>query len=508
MSHQQSGPELLLGLDIGTSSAKGILALADGRIVAESQSPHQTSFPRPGWVEHDAETVWWRDVTTITRDLTGRAAELGHIAGVAISGIGPCLLPVDEAGTPLRPAILYGIDTRAAAEIEELTGRFGADTILARGGSPLTTQAVGPKMLWLQRHEPQVWARTRRFHMANSFVIERLTGEYVLDHHSASQCDPLYDMDRAGWAEDWAQEIAPGLAFPRLAWSDEVVGAVHAAGAAATGIPEGTPMVAGTVDAWAEALSAGVREPGECMLMYGTTMFMVAIAADPRPRDTLWSTMGVFKGTRTFAAGLSPSGGVATWFREISGGLDFEHLYAEASASPAGANGLVALPYFGVARSPIFDGRARGMIVGLALTHTRGDLMRALLEGTAYEVRHNLEVMADAGAPVTRLHAVGGGMRAGLWSSIVTDVTGYPQVVPAQTIGASFGDALLAARGVGLVSVDTRWDAAREVLDPDGSAKGLYDRLYEVYRRLYPATRDEVHLLSRLQEEAAEARLS
>ena len=232
--------DLLLGVDIGTSSSKGVLVRPDGTIVATAQRAHQLSLPRPGWAEHDGETVWWADFVAIARELTAGTAGSGdRVAAVGVSGIGPAVLPVDGAGASLRPAILYGIDTRAMREVDEMTERFGADAILARGGTLLTSQAAGPKLAWIRRNEPDVWARTRRFHMAHSLVIERLTGEYVLDHHSASQCDPLYDMTTAGWATDWAQEAIPGVELPRLAWSDEVVGRVRRRGCRGDGPPGG-----------------------------------------------------------------------------------------------------------------------------------------------------------------------------------------------------------------------------------------------------------------------------
>ena len=494
--------DLLLGVDIGTASSKGVLARPDGTIVASAQRPHPLSLPRPGWAEHDGEAVWWADFVSIARELAGLGE--GRIAAVGVSGIGPAVLPVDGAGRALRPAILYGIDTRAMAEVEEQTARFGADEILARGGTALTSQAAGPKLAWIRRNEPDVWSRTRRFHMANSLVIERLTGEYVLDHHSASQCDPLYDMRAAAWATDWADEVVPGLALPRLAWSDEVVGRVTVAGAAETGIPEGVPIVAGTIDAWAEALSAGVRDPGDTMLMYGTTMFIVEIAEAFRPEASLWSTQGVFEGTVTYAAGLSTSGGLTVWLRDIVG-REFADLIDEAAATPAGAAGLVVLPYFGVARSPIFDPHARGAILGLTLAHGRGHLFRALLEGSACDVRHNLEVMAAAGAAPARLTAVGGGTKSGLWTRVVSDVTGLPQTIPVVTIGASYGDALMAGRGAGLVSPGARWNAPADQLEPDPGTAATYDALYRVYRDLYPATRDAAHALARVQEASAAA---
>lgn len=490
--------DLLLGVDIGTSSSKGVLVRPDGAIVATTQRPHQLSLPRPGWAEHDGETVWWADFVAIVRELA--AHEGGRIAAVGVSGIGPAVLPVDAAGRSLRPAILYGIDTRATVEADELTERFGAEAILARGGTLLTSQAGGPKLAWVRRHEPDVWAATRRFHMAHSLVVERLTGEYVLDHHSASQCDPLYDMTAAAWATDWAADVAPGLDLPRLAWSNEIAGRVHREGAAVTGIPEGTPVVAGTIDAWAEALSAGVRDPGDTMLMYGTTMFMVEIARAFRPEASLWTTQGVFEGTCTYAAGLSTSGGLTVWLRDMVG-RDFETLIAEASQTPPGAGGLVVLPFFGVARSPIFDPQARGAIFGLTLRHGRGHLYRALLEGSAYEVRHNLEVMEAAGAAPGQLTAVGGGTKSDLWTQIVSDVTGLRQVIPAVTIGASYGDAMLAGDGARLVAAEARWNAPGELLQPATQARARYDELYRVYRSLYPATREQAHALARLPED-------
>ena len=492
--------DLLLGIDIGSSSSKGVLVRPDGTIVATAQRPHQISLPRPGWAEHDGDAIWWADFVAIARELVAHAQ--GRVVALGISGIGPAVLPVDDAGRSLRPAILYGIDARATREVEELTDRFGADAILARGGTLLTSQAAGPKLAWIRRHEPDVWARTRRFHMAHSLVIERLTGEYVLDHHSASQCDPLYDMTASTWAMDWARDVVPGLELPRLAWSDEIVGRIHGAGAAVTGLAEGTPVVAGTIDAWAEAFSVGVRDPGDTMLMYGTTMFIVEVAAEFRPHASLWSTRGVFEGTYTYGAGLSAAGGLTVWLRDIVG-REFDVLIDEAARTPPGADGLVVLPYFGLARSPIHDPQARGAIVGLTLSHGRGHLYRALLEGSAYDVRHNLEVMAAAGVAPVQLNAVGGGTKSGLWTQIISDVTGLRQVIPAVTIGASYGDGLLAGRGVGAVSADARWTEQAATLVPDRGARTRYDALYRVFRSLYPATLEQSHAIARLQEETA-----
>ena len=493
--------DLVLGVDVGTASTKGVLVDGGGTVVASAARSHELSLPRPGWAEHDAETVWWSEFVAVTRELT--AGGHGRIVGVGVSGIGPCLLPADKDGRPLRPAILYGIDTRAAAEIAAQQERFGTDKILARCGSPLTSQAVGPKVEWLRRNEPEVWGQTRRLFMASSFLVHRLTGAYVLDHHSASQAVPMYELDANRWADDWTADIAPGLDLPELAWPGDVVGQVTAAAAEATGLPAGTPVVAGTVDAWAEALSVGVRLPGELMLMYGSTMFLVQVVERPLRSPSLWGTAGVLPGTYSLAGGMATSGSLTDWLRQLTGGADFATLSAEAAATSAGADGLVMLPYFAGERTPLFDVNARGLVLGLTLRHGRAHLYRAALESTAFGVRHNLEAMAAAGAEPTRLVAVGGGTQGGLWTQIVSDVLSRPQDVPAQTIGASLGDAMLAALATEPTAPVDQWNPVVAVVEPEPARRHVYDRLYETYRSLYPATRDAAHALARIQEGGA-----
>jgi xylulokinase len=496
--------ELLLGLDIGTSSSKGVLARPDGTVVASAERPHELSLPRPGWAEHDAEAVWWQDVRALCSALLPKAE--GALAGVCVSGIGPCVVPCDARLRPLRPAILYGIDTRAEAEVAELERRYGADAIFERGGSMLSSQALGPKLLWLRRHEPAAWEAAAGWYMASSFVVARLTGEYVLDHHSASQCDPLYDLGAGTWNEDWAAEIAPGVPLPRLLWPSEPAGEVTAAAADATGLPAGVPVMAGTIDAWAEAFSVGVRAAGDLMLMYGSTMFLVQVTERPVSHPKLWSTAGTTPGKWSLAAGMATSGTLTTWLRELTGDVPFETLIAEAREVPPGARGLLALPYFAGERSPLFDPSARGVIAGLTLTHGRAELLRAIYEATACGVRHNLETFAEAGVPLERAVAVGGGTRGSLWTQIVSDVTGLPQQLPWRTIGASYGDALLAAVGAGLVPPETDWTELADVVEPDAGSRALYDELYDLYRELYPATARISHRLAALQERAVTPR--
>jgi xylulokinase len=493
--------DVLVGVDIGTGSSKAVLTTVDGTILATASRPHPDtmSMPRPGWAEVDADRVWWHDLVSLCRELVGRAGK-HQIAALCVSGVGPCLLLCDDADRPVRPAILYGIDMRAGEEIDELTRRYGADEILARGGTALSSQAVGPKALWVRRHEPEAWSRAAGWYNSNSFLVKRLTGEYVLDHHTASQCDPLYDIDAADWYQPWYADVMDGMPAPRLAWPSELVGRVTATAADATLLPEGTPVCAGTVDAWAEAFSAGVRRTGDLMLMYGSTMFFVQVLKDLSRHPQLWTTAAFEPRTYTLAAGMSTSGLLTSWVQNLTGGASFAELVHEAEQVPAGSNGLLLLPYFAGERTPIFDPRARGVLAGLTLRHTRGDLFRAVYEGIALGIRQILELLDTDETPVDRLVAVGGGTQGGLWTQIVSDVTGREQVVPAQTIGASYGDALMAAIGTGLVPSETDWARAGRIVTPDTGARSVYDSLYRDYCDLYPATKAIVHHLAKFQE--------
>ncbi|GHJ37700.1 FGGY-family carbohydrate kinase [Streptomyces sp. TS71-3] len=488
----------VIGVDIGTSSSKGVLVGPDGALLRTAVREHAPDRPGPGMFEMDAD-VWWREFTELARELTAEAGALGlKVAAVGVSGMGPCVLLTDEHDTPLRPAILYGVDTRSVDQIERIERHLGPARIIARCGSALSTQAAGPKIAWIAEREPDVYRRARRLYMPSSWLVRRLTGNYLLDHHSASQCTPLYDTTALDWYAPWAAEVAPGIELPPLAWSGEPAGEVTPEGARATGLPAGIPVITGTVDAWAEALSVGAQGTGDLMLMYGTTMFLIHTVPEPLTSPSLWGTVGALPGTRNLAGGMATSGAVTNWLRDLFAAGDHAELVRLAAESGIGANGLLMLPYFAGERTPLMDPDARGVIAGLTLSHTRGDLYRAALEATAFGVRHNLEVLAAAGGDIRRVVAVGGGTQGALWTQIVSDVTGLAQEVRTTSIGASYGGALLAAGLLGEVSVDA-WNPVREVVSPRPEHTRRYDELYRLYRGLYVDTSATVHALAGLQ---------
>ena len=493
--------ELLLGVDVGTASTKGVLATPAGELVAQHEISHELSVPRPGWAEHDAERSWWGDFVAVCGTLlASRGGDA--VRAVGVSGIGPCFCPADATGRALRPAILYGVDTRATAEIAELDASLGRQEILRRSGSVLTSQAVGPKLLWFRRNEPELFARTRYLLPASSFLVLRLTGEYVIDRHTASGFNPLYDVHEGAWIDEWRAEVLGdgGPPLPRPLWAIEQAGMVTAQAASETGLRPGTPVAAGTVDAAAEAFSVGVRAPGELMVMYGSTFFLILVVDRPHPDERMWGTQYVLPGTADIAAGTATAGSATAWFRSLLAGGDgppgFGELAAEAAVAPPGSRGLLVLPYFSGERTPIHDPLARGLVAGLTLGHGRGEIYRAILEGTAYGVRHILEAMGDLEVPVSRVVAVGGGVRGGLWPQIVSDVVRIDQELPAVTIGASYGDALIAGIAGGVVPPEAHWEQRADLVVPDAGRADGYDELYPLYRSLYEATRAEMHALA------------
>ena len=501
--------EYLLGVDIGTYESKGVITTLQGEVIATKTHPHELSIPRPGWAEHDAETVWWGDFVSITRYLLADTRiPPQEIRAIGCSAIGPDLLPVDRDCIPLRAGgILYGIDTRATAEIADLEARYGAEAIFERTGNALSAQAVGPKLLWLKRNEPDTYAQAHKFVTATTFLVARLTGEYVIDHLTGSTWVPLYDITARAWDERLCQGIVEPERLPELAWANEVAGTVTAWAAEQTGLAEGTPVVVGTCDAPAEAVSVGVTAPGQMMLMYGSTVFMIQVVDKPLSDRRLWAAPYLFPETWCMEAGMATSGALTRWFRdhlapdlvaaEQAGGESaYGELTKQAAGIAPGSEGLVILPYFSGERTPINDPKAKGVVFGLTLAHSRAHVFKAILEGIGYGVRHHFDVLESIGAPPERITAVGGGTKSPVWLQVVSDITGKPQQVPAITLGASYGDAFLAGLGVGVFDsyqdINT-WLRHHRTIEPNPENTAKYERYMRIYLELYQRTKDLMH---------------
>ena len=491
----------VLGVDIGTYESKGVLADLDGNLIAHASVQHDMIVPRPGWAEHRADADWWNDFRIVTRDLLQRSAVDPHnIACVAASAIGPCMLPVDASGRPLMNAVLYGVDTRSDVEVSELTRRIGSEAIMATCGNALTSQSVGPKILWLRRNRPEIFSAAAKFMTSTSYLTMKLTGECVIDHYTAANFSPVYDVNRQCWSTEIADDICSIGQLPELRWSTEIAGRVTADAACETGLAEGTPVAVGTIDAAAEAVGVGVQDPGDMMLMYGSTVFMIQLVERKMQDSRLWYAPWLYPGSHASMAGLATSGTLTRWFRsrfarELPNGSAFEKLSEEAAESPPGSNGLLLLPHFSGERSPIHDPDAKGVLFGLNLTHTRGDIYRALIEGIAYGTAHVLEAYRDIGATPVRVLAVGGGTKNPIWLQSMSDIGRVRQHVCRNTIGASLGDAFLGACAVGAAQPSdiVKWNPVAEIVEPD--CQPVHERQFELFKQLYSRTRDISHAL-------------
>ncbi len=487
-----------IGIDIGTFESKGVLVRENGTVLATAARPHKMLVPQPGWAEHRPDADWWSDVTSISRQLLADSGvPASEVRAVGLSAIGPCMLPLDRDGRPLGNAVLYGVDTRAAREIDELGTRIGAERLLRNCGNLLTSQSVGPKILWLRRNRPELYERARWIVNSTTYLVRRLTGETVIDHYSAAGTAPIYDIEGRCWNADLARGIIEPERLPRLVGTTDIVGQVTREAAAESGLAEGTEVIAGTIDAAAEAFSVGVHGPGDMMLMYGSTIFTIQVTDKPVRDGRLWYVPWIIDGLHASAAGLSTSGTLTHWFREqfareLPVSEAMPTLARDAAAIPPGADGLIVLPYFSGERTPIHDPHAKGVFFGLNLTHTRAHLFRAVLEGIACGVRHLIEPYVEADADPRRLVAVGGGTRNAVWLQAISDITGRTQELPERTIGASFGDAMLAAIATGAATLDDvrAWNPIAGTARPDASLRSLYDRQFAIYRALYDRTRD------------------
>ncbi|MGV8876299.1 MAG: FGGY-family carbohydrate kinase [Rhodoglobus sp.] len=494
---------LFLGIDIGTFETKGVLVDQHGVVRARASRRHGISTPRENFVEQDADDIWWADVCVISRELMASEVVAGAtIEAMACSAIGPCVLPVDENLRPLRPGILYGIDARSAAQIEQLNDRLGKEQIFARSGNALTSQSAGPKIAWIVENEPDVAARTRWYLTSQSYLVARLTGRVTIDHGTAGYFHPLYDLAEQRWNVEGCEDFVTEQQLPEILWATEIAGEITAEAAAETGLPVGMKVTVGTTDSPAEAVGAAVVDAGDLMIQYGSAGYMINVLDEPQTDPSLWSAPFVFPGSFVLAAGTATAGTVTRWIADILH-LDAEHgddelfgqLVALAEGSPVGANGVLMLPHLSGERTPVHDPQSRGILFGLSLAHSRADVARAALEGVAHSIAHAFSAYARAGFSTTAVTAIGGGTKNHILLESVSAITGETQTVT-DSYGASFGDAALAALAVGVIGSRSdikKWVTSVRTVEPNEAAAVQLRSDHSDYRELYAATANLAH---------------
>ncbi len=471
--------EALVGIDVGTSAVKGLAVGQDGTVLAIAEAGYPLSTPRPGWAEQDPAD-WWVATESVLADLRAAA---GPPAGIGLSGQMHGLVVLDDAGDVLRPAILWN-DQRTAAECAEIEATVGLERLIELTGNRALPGFTAPKLVWLRRHEPDVYARVSRVMLPKDYVRLRLTGEHATDVSDASGT-LLLNVAARIWSEEVlsALEIEPGW-LPSLLESPSVSG--HS--------PDGVPVAAGAGDQAAGAVGVGVDRPGPASLVLGTSGVVFAALerykADPQARvhafchavPGAWHAMGVM---------LSAAGSLR-WIRDTAAaGVGYDDLLSEAATWGAGTEGLIFLPYLVGERTPHADPDARGAFVGLSVRHDRGALTRAVLEGVAYGLRDSLDLVAELGGRLEFGRVSGGGARSEEWLRIVASALELPLQRVAVDEGAAFGAALL-----GGVAADVWPDVASavsatvrggETIEPVGDWVEEYRAGRERFRALYPA---------------------
>jgi xylulokinase len=465
-----------IGLDVGTTALKGVVVTDDGSTVGRAEAAYPLDLPQPRWSEQDPE-LWWQACRTVL-------GQLGHADGIGLAGQMHGLVALDDALRPLRPAILWN-DGRSAAECQEIERRIGFERLVALTGNRPLAGFTAPKLLWMQRHEPEVFRRIVHVMLPKDYVRMRLTREIATEVSDASGT-LLFDVGKRAWSD----EMAAALDVPRSVLPPALESSALA------GTADGVPVAAGAGDQAAAGVGIGAIGPGPASIVVGTSGVVFAALeryqVDPQARlhtfcharpDT-WHAMGVM---------LSAAGSMR-WLRDtLDPALPFDELSAEAGRWPPGAGGMLFLPYLSGERTPHADPEARAAFLGLGLEHDRGALVRAVMEGVAYGLRDSLELLYEVGARPEVGRVSGGGARSELWLRIIAAVLGIPVERMAVEEGSAYGAALLGAVAAGAHrSVDdavAAWVRPVERIEPDPDWRDAYEDGYRRFREAYAPVR-------------------
>ncbi len=485
---------LFLGTDVSTTGAKALLIDESGDVVSSATSPLPLSTPKPLWSEQDPHDWWVGIVTSIRQTLADAGATGNDVAAVGMTGQMHGLTLLDSRGEVLRPAILWN-DQRTGAQCDEIHARVGLERFIRITGNKALTGFTAPKILWVRENEPEIYGRAAQILLPKDYIRYRLTGEYGTDKAGAAGT-VLFDLK----ARDWSPEVLEALEIP-AAWlpptfeGPEVTSVISKAAAETTGLRAGTPVVGGGGDQAAGAVGVGAVEPGIVSLVLGTSGVVFASTGGPfiEPEGRLHAFCHSVPGTWHLMGVMLSAAGSLQWFRDtLAPDLSFDALTADAAAVPAGAEGLLFLPYLTGERTPYPDPLARAGFVGLTLRHARPHMTRAVLEGVAFGLRDSMELMKQSGlGEITQVRVSGGGAKSALWRQILADVMDSELVTVNTTEGAAYGAAVLAGVGAGAwASVPEACAAAVKIVDrvtPQPRQVAVYGALYPLYRGLYPA---------------------
>ena len=494
---------LLLGIDIGTSACKVAAFLPDGEVVCSQTAEYPVYYPQEGWAEQDPDE-WWAAVCSAIRSIFDRGCvHPSEIAAIGVDGQSWSAIPITASGEVLHRTPIW-TDTRSQEICQNLRTKFDEDYLFSVCGNPLQPTYTLPKILWFKEHVPEVYQRADKFLQSNSYIVYRMAGVMTQDLSQGYgyQC---FDMQHGTWntAVCYGIGLNPDL-LPDIVACHKVVGTVTEAASRATGLLQGTPVVAGGLDAACGALGVGVIESGQTQEQGGQaggmSICLDSYHADPR----LILGQHVVPGKWLLQGGTVGGGGMIRWFEaqfceeerqaaRKSGKSSYQEMDRQAQKIAPGSEGVIMLPYMAGERSPIWNPRAKGVFYGLDFSKTRAHLIRAAMESVAYSLHHNLLVAQDAGADVARLRAMGGAANSRIWTQIKADVTGKPVDVPASDTATTFGAAILAGVGSGVYqSFESAVQQSIKIKTtylPDPENHEIYKAAFSRYLELYEAVK-------------------
>jgi xylulokinase len=487
--------DYVLGIDVGTGGTRAVLVDRAGAIAGSATCEHVPfASPHTGWAEQDPQD-WWKAAGLAIQQVLESAGN-PNVVCVGLGGQMHGAVLLDETDQVLRPALIW-CDQRTQAQCDWLNSKLGAQRIIELTCNPALTNFTLTKLLWVRDNEPEIWKRFRRVLLPKDYVRLRLTGEHAMDVADASGTLML-DVAKRRWSQEMMSAAGlPMSCLPKLFESPEICARISEAGAAHSGLKPGTPVVSGAGDQSGGAVGMGIVRAGVVSATIGTSGVVFAAtntpAMDSKGRvhtfchavPGRWHVMGV-----TQAAGLS-----FRWLRDLlrndSAELSYDDLTREAATVPAGSDGVLWAPYLMGERTPHLDPNARATLTGLAASHTRGHVVRAVLEGVAFSLKDTFSLFAEMQVPVSKVRLGGGGARSDLWRQIQADVYGHEVEVLTAEEGASYGAALLAGVGAKFWgSVEEACDAVVSVqtrVSPEVRSASAIQKQYENYRRLYPA---------------------
>lgn len=509
----------LLGFDLGTTNAKAVLFDEAGNIIASASATYPLIQPSPNMVEQRGQD-WWSAAVDILRTITTTAGEdiVANIQGICISSHIPSLLPVDRDGNILRNALIW-MDKRAHAELDTILNTIGLSEYVHSAGAQPDVAFLPCKILWYKNNELELFAKTHRILQASSYVNYKLTGNMTMDMDQASLCQCL-DLRTLRWSESISSAIGTDLysILPEPVTSDTIIGSVTDEAAALTGLKAGIPVLAGASDATASMYATGLNKLGEAAESAGTTALVFVGHDNPSRTDIpiVAKPCSIDGMPYLFNAPINTYGASINWYLSSLGSVEKEYAKAHnidvydyinelALQSPAGCNGLLYFPYLLGERAPLWNSYARGIFIGLSLDTERKHIIRSILEGTGFALRHVLDTIKETGATFNCLRITGGGAKSRTWSQIKASILGVPVLIMDEKSGSvPFGDALIAGHALGIYPDLTEsiqnLIQVKEVIEPIEEWSKIYDHLYPFYLDMYKHLDDDLSRLKKVMD--------